>query len=80
MAASEQQQEVLKVAKNAAQLRELLTEGGLPAEQLCGFRDSHLENLLNKGLSTLQLLATADKAVLIEPTFAPSHPSPCTSG
>ena len=63
--------QVLKVATNAAQLRELLKEGGLPAGQLCGFRDAHLENLLDKGLSTLQLLAKADEAVLIEPPLLP---------
>ena len=63
--------QVLKVATNAAQLRELLKEGGLPAGQLCGFREAHLENLLDKGLSTLQLLAKADEAVLIEPPALP---------
>ena len=63
--------QLLKVATNAAQLRELLKEGGLPAGQLCGFRDAHLENLLDKGLSTLQLLAKADEAVLIEPPLLP---------
>ena len=63
--------QMLEVATTAAELRRLLNEGGLPVGQLCGFRDAHLENLLDKGLSTLQLLAKADEAVLIEPPPLP---------
>ena len=63
--------QVLKVATNAAQLRELLKEGGLAAGKLGAFRDEHLVNLLNKGFSTLDMLATADEAMLTEPTPLP---------
>ena len=63
--------QVLEVANTAAELRELLTQGGLAARKLCGFRDEHLKNLLDKGLSTLDLIATADEAVLTEPPPLP---------
>ena len=63
--------QVLDIATNAAELRELLRRGGLAARELRGFRDEHLSTLLYKGLSTLELLATADEAVLTEPPLIP---------
>ena len=60
-----------KGANTAAELRTLLSQAGLAASKLRGFRDKHLDNLLDKGLSTLDLLATADEAALTEPPPLP---------
>ena len=59
------------MAKTAAELREPLRQGGLEARELRGFRDEHLDILLYKGLSTLELLATADEAALKEAPLLP---------
>ena len=59
------------LATTAAELRELLKQGGLAAGKLRAFRDEHLDILLNKGFSTPDMLATADEAMLTEPPSLP---------
>ena len=63
---------VLEVASNAAELRELLTQGGLAAGKLRAFTDEHLVHLLNKGFSTPEMLATVDEVMLREPPALPT--------
>ena len=63
--------QVLEVATTAAELRELLTQGGLAAGKLRAFTDTHLDIVLNKGFSTPDMLATVDEAMLAEPPSLP---------
>ena len=63
--------QMLKVADTAAELRQLLSQEGLAADHLNWFEDADLDNLLDKGLCTWALFATADGDDLTEPPPLP---------
>ena len=57
----------LELASSAAELQTLLEKQGLAEDLLACFQDAVLVNLLNKGFSTPDMLATADEDMLEEP-------------
>ena len=63
--------QVLEVATAPAELRELLTQGGLAAGKLRAFTDEHLGILLRKGFCMPDTLATADEDMLTEQPALP---------
>ena len=63
--------QMLKVADTAAELRQLLSQEGLAADDLNWFEDADLDSLLEKRRCTWALLATADEAALLEPPPLP---------
>ena len=63
--------QMLEVANTAAELRQLLSQQGLAADYLNSFKDTDVDNLLDKRLCTRDLLAIADEAVLTEPPPLP---------
>ena len=59
--------QMIERAKDPAELRQLLAEQGLSKNLILGFDDKDLQNLLDKGLRTRELLNLADVATLERP-------------
>ena len=52
--------QMIERANYPAELRQLLAEQGLADDHLLGFDDADLQNLLDKGLRTPEMLSLAD--------------------
>ena len=63
--------QMIRKARNPAELRQLLKEQGLAEDDILAFEDEDLQNLLDKGLRTPGTLLRSNVAVLERPPPLP---------
>ena len=72
--------QMIRRAKDPAELRQLLAEQGLADGIAAAFDNEQLQFLLDKGLATPAMLALADMAGLEKATYSPSLLGQSTGG